>query len=92
MARLHFIGGHSLVLCVDALKAAVIEAKNGKNRDKYLMSQQLLAIIAPEEREALYDQEWMDTTTARNKAETAKLESELKQYKNNLVKESIRVS
>lgn len=56
------------------------------------MSQQLLAIIAPEEREALYDQEWMDTTTARNKAETAKLESELKQYKNNLVKESIRVS
>jgi COP9 signalosome complex subunit 1 len=34
---------------------------------------------------------WMEATTKQVKAETDRLEFELKGYKNNLIKESIRV-
>jgi COP9 signalosome complex subunit 1 len=34
---------------------------------------------------------WIDETVARNQAERNKLEVELKQYSNNLIKESVRV-
>jgi hypothetical protein len=37
------------------------------------------------------DQAWVDTVGKQNLAETARLEAELKGYKNNLIKESIRV-
>jgi COP9 signalosome complex subunit 1 len=79
------------VLCVDALKAAVAESKKGKNPEYYRMNQKILQAVAPEEPEARSDEDWVDATVRRNKVETTKLEEQLKQYKNNLVKESIRV-
>jgi COP9 signalosome complex subunit 1 len=91
-ARLQFIGAHSVVFAIDALKAAAIEAKKGKNTEKYMDSLNLLRAVAPDEREAVADHAWLDNTASRNKAETLKLENELKQYRNNLIKESIRVS
>ena len=38
------------------------------------------------------DLAWMEKKEKQNKAETTRLEHELKGYKNNLIKESIRVS
>ena len=47
--------------------------------------------IAPEDPDATPDLGWVDRTTKQVKVETDRLEQELKGYKNNLIKESIRV-
>jgi COP9 signalosome complex subunit 1 len=44
------------------------------------------------EMEVQEDLAWMEKKNKQNKAETTRLEHELKGYKNNLIKESIRVS
>ena len=41
--------------------------------------------------EAIRDDGWVEKTKKRAKIETDKMEAELKGYKNNLIKESIRV-
>lgn len=41
--------------------------------------------------DAVPDVAWVDKMTRQVKAETERLEAELKGYKNNLIKESIRV-
>lgn len=51
-----------------------------------------LSKIAPGEPESIRDNQWVDTTNKANAAEAARLEAQLKGYKNNLIKESIRVS
>ena len=89
--RLITIGVSSTFLGVDALKLAVIEAKHGKDIKRYLDAQSHLEIVGPQEREAIKDQTWIHTTNHQNHAETTRLEAELKGYKNNLIKESIRV-
>lgn len=90
--RLFFIGQHSVSLCVDALKAAVLEAKRGRDPDHYRLAQEMLAAVAPHESEASYDKEWIDRLVRENNIQTKRLEDELKGYKNNLIKESVRVS
>ena len=47
--------------------------------------------IVPEDPRAILDIAWVDRTTKEVKLETDRLELELKGYKNNLIKESIRV-
>lgn len=79
-------------LRVDALKAAVVEAKSGSDVTRYKDALQLLRSVAPEEPEAQRDEEWIERTEMANRTETARLETELKGYRNNLIKESIRVS
>lgn len=81
----------SSFLGIEALKAAVVEAKNGKDVRRYIEAQQHLQTIGPQEPEASPDQAWVDTVNKQNQAETQRLEAELKGYKNNLIKESIRV-
>jgi COP9 signalosome complex subunit 1 len=76
---------------VEALKAAVIEAKLGKDVGRYERAVIALAEVAPGEPEADLDKEWIEYTRKVVKAETERLEHELKGYKNNLIKESIRV-
>ncbi len=90
--RLFFIGQHSVSLCVDALKAAVLEAKGGRDINRYRLAQEKLASLGPHEPEASYDKEWVDRVARDNSAKTKRLEDELKGYKNNLIKESVRVS
>lgn len=51
-----------------------------------------LSRIAPNEPEAIRDDKWIEATNKSNAATAADLEGQLKQYKNNLIKESIRVS
>ena len=78
-------------MCVDALKAAVVEAKKGSDVSRYRESWDCIRIAAPDEPEAQRDDAWIEKTETGNKLETARLEAELKGYKNNLIKESIRV-
>ena len=92
LERLILIGVCSNFLGVEALKAAVIEAKEGRDVRKYLEAQYHLEIVGEQEPEAARDQDWVDTVDKRNQAETQRLEAELKGYKNNLIKESVRVS
>merc|ERR1711939_1183957 len=75
LERLLLIGICSSVLGVEALKPAVREAKQGKDVKRYLDAQNHLETIGPNEIEA----------------ESQRLEAELKGYKNNLIKESIRM-
>ena len=74
------------------MKAASAEAKLGKDVGRYDVAVSTLQEIAPGDPDAIPDLGWIDKTTTQVKAETDRLELELKGYKNNLIKESIRVS
>ncbi|KAJ6787831.1 hypothetical protein PWT90_09554 [Aphanocladium album] len=89
--RLLLIGKSCVPLRVEALKAAVSEAKSGTDVSHYKHAWDAIRKLAPNEPEAARDEAWIDATEKSNKAETQRLESELKGYKNNLIKESIRV-
>ena len=67
----------------EARQAAVEEAKQGKDVGLYQAAVSALR-VSP-------DIAWIDGTNKLVKAETDRLELELKGYKNNLIKESIRV-
>jgi COP9 signalosome complex subunit 1 len=90
--RLFLIGRTSTRLCVDALKAAVAEAKKGKDIGRYTEAVEHLRMASPTDQDAILDKGWIERTEQANKAETQRLDAELKGYKNNLIKESIRVS
>ena len=90
--RLFLIGTTSSYLYLEALKAAIAEAKRGRDVRRYEDAVGMLHEIAPEEPDGVPDLGWMDRTSKQVKAETDRLELELKGYKNNLIKESIRVS
>ncbi|KAG6014240.1 hypothetical protein E4U43_006773 [Claviceps pusilla] len=89
--RLLHIGKTSVYHCVDALRAAVTEAKGGSDVSCYLEAWECLRQVAPGDLEAQKDDAWIERTESENKAETTRLENELKGYKNNLIKESIRM-
>lgn len=89
--RLLHVGKHSKVLAFDALRAAVREAKKGDDVARYREACLYLQAVAPNDEEAQIDQEWERKKQEQNKKETLRLENELKGYKNNLIKESIRV-
>ncbi|KAI1489187.1 26S proteasome subunit RPN7-domain-containing protein [Biscogniauxia mediterranea] len=89
--RLLVIGRCSVTLCLDALKAAIVEAKKGKDVQRYRDAWECIRTAAPAEPEAKWDDAWVNATERANKLETQRLEAELKGYKNNLVKESIRI-
>ena len=85
------IGTSSTHLGLDALKLAVAEAKHGKDVQNYEKAVSALAELAPDDPDAVLNQTWVDTVRKQVKADTDKMEAELKGYKNNLIKESIRV-
>lgn len=91
MERLHFIGVTSTYLSIEAFRMAITEAKHGKNVQLYLKLVQDFASIAPNDPMATADSEWEEEKCRQVKDEQDKLEHELKSYKNNLIKESIRV-
>ena len=74
------------------MRAAVAEAKKGTDVKLYEKIASTLYSIAPEDPEATLDTAWVQKTSDEVKYLTDRLESELKGYKNNLIKESIRVS
>ncbi|KAI9654701.1 MAG: hypothetical protein M1831_005288 [Alyxoria varia] len=88
--RLICIGTSSKVVAVDALKLALTEAKKGKNVRRYLDIAGYLQKHYPKAG-IQTDQRWVEDTKRQVAAETERLEGELKGYKNNLIKESIRM-
>ncbi|KAB8077864.1 26S proteasome subunit RPN7-domain-containing protein [Aspergillus leporis] len=89
--RLFLIGTCSTYLSAEALKTAIVEAKSSKDVSRYERAVRALAEVAPNEAEATLDKEWAERTRKVVKAETDRLEHELRGYKNNLIKESIRM-
>ena len=67
------------------------EAKRGKDVKRYVQAVERLAALAPDDPEAEPDRSWVDTMTKEGEAAAERMEAELKRYKNNLIKESIRV-
>lgn len=86
------IGTSSTYLCLEALKAAVAEAKQGSDVGRYEHAVSTLYEAAPNDPDATLDTAWVEKYRKSVKLETDKMEQELKGYKNNLIKESIRVS
>lgn len=89
--RLILIGRSSVPLCVDALKNAITEAKKGRDIERYREAVECLRIAAPNESETALDHAWMEAVKKSNKNEIHRLTMELKGYKNNLIKESVRM-
>ncbi|KAJ5719830.1 26S proteasome regulatory subunit Rpn7 [Penicillium malachiteum] len=89
--RLFHIGTTSDVLAVDALKLAVAQALSETDVDQYLKAVQALARLAPKDPELAPNLGWVGKVRADMQAKTERLESELRGYKNNLIKESIRM-
>jgi COP9 signalosome complex subunit 1 len=89
--RLIQIGKSSVPLCIDALKAAIAEIKKGSDVALYVEAWGCIRVAAPDDPDAQKDQAWIDRVERENKMEAARLETQLKQYRHNLIKESIRV-
>ncbi|KAF7716564.1 Uncharacterized protein PECH_004365 [Penicillium ucsense] len=89
--RLYLIGTTSTVLSTEALKLAIAEAKSGKDVGRYEKAVRALAEVAPTESEATLDTVWVQKVQRQVQAQSERLEQELRGYKNNLIKESIRM-
>ncbi|KAF1937349.1 COP9 signalosome-like protein complex subunit 1 [Clathrospora elynae] len=89
--RLRHIGSHSPYLAVDAYRLAIAEAKRGKNVALYMGLLEEFSQMAPQDAAAVLDMAWAEKKTRETQQEQDKLEHELKSYKNNLIKESIRM-
>lgn len=89
--RLQHIGSHSPYFAVDAYRLAIAEARKGKNVALYTSLVDDLSVIAPLDPSASTDTVWAEKKTRETQHEQDRLEHELKSYKNNLIKESIRV-
>lgn len=89
--RLALIGSTSTYLAVDAFRMAIAEAKKGKDTSAYLKVVECLHNILPNDPMGIPDLGWVEQKNRQVKQETEKLEHELKAYKNNLIKESIRM-
>lgn len=89
--RLLHIGRSSVPLCVDALKAAIAEAKKMEDVAAYERAWDCLSRAAPDDPDAALDSDWVAKTKRANADTLAQLELDQASYKNNLIKESIRV-
>lgn len=76
---------------MESYKHAIKLLKEGIDVPRYKKAVEALAEIAPEAPEARYDDAWIDKTSKTVAQETEKYENQLKSYKANMIKESIRV-
>lgn len=88
--RLAHIAMHCPSLSRQALSIAITAAKSGKDVSLYRRLVTLASILNLNDL-ATADLEWTDKTEDANKRESVRLEQELKGYKNNLIRESIRM-
>lgn len=88
--RLAHIAMHCPSLSRQALSIAITSAKSGKDVSLYRRLVTLASLLNITDL-ATQDLEWTDRTEDANKRENARLEQELKGYKNNLIRESIRM-
>ncbi|KAJ3051471.1 COP9 signalosome complex subunit 1 [Rhizophlyctis rosea] len=91
--RLTFIADHCPPLAVEALKMALSELKGTGDTVRYHdVYQQLLRVSQSQNVHCPpMDNSWYNATSDAAKTKRNRLEQELKNYKNNLIKESIRM-
>jgi COP9 signalosome complex subunit 1 len=87
---LQFIAQVAPSLAVQALTIASRRVKSGRDVSLYQAILGQLATATDQDQEI--DRAWIDKTTAQNAADKDKLETELKMYTGNMIKESVRVS
>lgn len=73
------------------MRYAVVEAKEGRDVSRYDAALSAIHDINPGDPLGIPDLSWKEKINNQVKAESDRLETELKGYKNNLIKESIRV-
>lgn len=86
-----YIGKFSVLLCIDVFKVVIKEVKGGKDVCRYKEVWDVIWIVVLNDFDVVWDEEWIDWIMRVNKIEIVCFEIELKGYKNNLIKESIRV-
>lgn len=91
IARLKHIAQVCPSLSLEALHLAIPASKNAKDPALYLSLASLLRNIDPNDSLASPDLDWVDKANKMNEQEADRLEHELRGYKNNLIKESIRM-
>lgn len=89
--RLLLIGDTCQPLAVEALKLAVNLLKKSSDVPRYKQAVATLASIDPSDPDSRTDEEWVDRVLRKVASETEKYEAQLKSYKHNLIKESIRM-
>ena len=90
--RLKFIALKSSTLQGDALKIAIRLIKDTTlDVSLYQETVEQLRLLDSGSPESVVDRSWVENAIRTTKITTEKLEAELKNYKNNLIKESIRV-
>ncbi|RUS15827.1 hypothetical protein BC937DRAFT_91948 [Endogone sp. FLAS-F59071] len=92
--RLLFIAERCPPLQIEAYRLAVAELKaTSLDTAKYSHAVGKLndALVARSQPAQPLDSAWVETTQKKARAQTEKLEAELKSYKNNMIKESIRM-
>lgn len=89
--RLRYIAQLCPALSIEALHLAIPAAKNAKDTALYFSLTSLMNNIDPKDKLATPDLDWTEKTNKLNEQETERLEHELRGYKNNLIKESIRM-
>jgi COP9 signalosome complex subunit 1 len=89
--RLSHIAVTSPSLSQDAFRLAIEQVKQGIDVEYYMNLASGLQKLNPDDSLATVDMAWVDQTTKESRSLTERLEGELKAYKNNLIKESIRV-
>lgn len=80
------------MLSVDAFRSAISEARHSNNLELLQELQADFQKVVPNDELAHIDATTLQHAETRNRKQTERLEHELKGYKNNLIKESIRVS
>ncbi len=92
--RLLFIAKRCPYLQIDAYRLALQELRdNSLDHNRYISAATKLNEVLTAQGYPSFsiDNSWVDSTQKRAKSLLERLEAELKNYKNNLIKESIRV-
>lgn len=90
--RLLVIGRTSTLLGQDALQGAMQEAKRRKHVKGYRTAAEMLSQMSGKTQLSKADSSWIATAEHAVKVETKRLEDLLKGYRNNMIKESIRLT
>ena len=90
--RLRFIADECEQLATQALQRAIHLVMQTRDASLYQRTVHELNSRASSTDMTPYDSEWAEVTHAKNTSEREKLETELKTYTSNMIKESIRVS
>lgn len=90
LLRLAHVAIHCPSLAQQSITMAVTAGKNGKDTQLYLQLCDLASKLGMQE-PAQPDTTWVEKQDEGNRRELARLEGELRGYKNNLIRESIRM-